>query len=212
MTLKVLSDLESKGWSHFSVRDINLDKLFHTLGHVIMENDVCINPKSPSLVTSAKALPPHTDHHLAHYILWHCIVQDSKGGHSIIVDGLDIFESMNQEIQELLRSINLIEHSVFKNDLETHPMISSTSTGDRIYYSFWLADEKLSEEQKRAFNVFNKAVRDTKQIRIRLKPDECLVVDNGRILHGRSSLIKSSARLLKRYWIGDSFLEKVDNR
>ena len=209
MSQKILNDLESKGWSHFSVREVNLDKLFHVLGYVIMENDVRINPKSPSLVTSAKALPPHTDHHLAHYILWHCIVQDSTGGHSIIVDGLHIFESMDQEIQETLRSINLIEHSVFKNDLETHPMISSTSIGDRIYYSFWLADEKLIEEQKRAFNIFNKAVRDTKQIRIKLKPDECLVVDNGRILHGRTSLIPSSDRLLKRYWIGDSFLEKA---
>ena len=210
MTQKILNDLESKGWSHFSVREENLETLFDVLGHVIMENDVCVNPKSPSLVTSTEALPPHTDHHLAHYILWHCIIQDSHGGHSIIVDGLNVFRSMDQEIQELLRSINLIEHSVFKNDLESHPMISSTSLGDRIYYSFWLANEKLTGEQKRAFNTFNNVVIDTKPIRIKLEPDECLVVDNGRILHGRTSLIKDSNRLLKRYWIGDSSLEKID--
>jgi hypothetical protein len=118
---------------------------------------------------------------------------------------------MDPETQEVLRHINLMEHSIFKNDLEYHSMISETSMGDRIYYpilfnptEFWLVGERLTKGQKQAFNNFNEAVRDTKPILLKLEPGECLVVDNGRMLHGRTPLSNNSDRLLKRYWVGDS--------
>jgi len=218
VTQTIIDDIESKGWSHFSTSRHSLDNLFEALGCVIMETDVSIDRNSSPLVTSAEGLPPHTDHHLAHYILWHCIVQDSRGGQSIIVDGLNVFRSMDSETQEVLRHINLMEHSIFKNDLDYYSMISKTSMEDRIYYpilfnptEFWLAGEKLTKEQKQVFNNFNEAVRDTKPILLKLEPGECLIVDNGRILHGRTPLSNNSNRLLKRYWIGDSFLEKINS-
>jgi len=211
----ILADLDFQGWSQFSSQDCSIDKVMGQLGFIIMENDVLIERNSPALVTSAEGLPPHTDHHLSHYILWHCLVQDSQGGHSIMVDGLRIFSSMPHDIQELLRSINLKEHSVFKGDVGYHPLIYETPLGDRIYYSvlfeptgFWLANERLTKEQEKAFDIFNEAVREAKTMRIKLKPGECLVVDNGRILHGRSSLQDNSNRLLKRYWIGKEEFEK----
>ena len=70
--------------------------------------------------------------------------------------------------------------------------------------------ENLSREQKQAFETFNARVRETEPIKFRLKPQECLIIDNGRILHGRSSLSAESKRLLKRYWIGDSEFEKIE--
>jgi alpha-ketoglutarate-dependent taurine dioxygenase len=36
---------------------------------------------------------------------------------------------------------------------------------------------------------------------IRLSPGQVLVVDNHRVLHGRASLLKESARRLRRFWI-----------
>lgn len=212
---EILADLDFQGWSQFSNQDFDIEEVMKHLGFIIMENDVLIERHSPALVTSAEGLPPHNDHHLSHYILWHCLVQDSRGGYSIMVDGLRVFYSMSHEIQELLRSIHLKEHSVFKGDVGHHPLIYETPMGDRIYYSvlfeptaFWLADDKLTEEQKDAFDTFNEAVKVAETMRIKLKPGECLVVDNGRILHGRSSLRENSNRLLKRYWIGKEELEK----
>ena len=73
-----------------------------------------------------------------------------------------------------------------------------------------MADDNLNSEQKEAFEAFNTRVRDAEPIKFRLKPEECLIIDNGRILHGRTSLSIDSKRLLKRYWIGDSELEKLD--
>ena len=207
---EVLAEVESQGWSRFSTTDIDLQELIRRLGFIIMENDVSIDKQSRSLVRSSKPLPPHTDHHLAHYILWHCHRQDSEGGFSIVVDGVQIFQGMNEEQKELLKGINLMEHCVFKDDLQRHPMIQESENGLRIYYSFWMADDNLSREQKEAFEAFNSRVRDSEPKKFRLKPEECLIIDNGRILHGRSSLSVDSKRLLKRYWIGDSELEKIE--
>ena len=206
----VLDEVESQGWSRFSTTNVDLQELIDRLGFIIMENDVSIDKQSRSLVRSSKSLPPHTDHHLAHYILWHCHRQDSEGGFSIVVDGIHILQEMYEEQKILLRGINLMEHCVFKNDLQHHPMIQESENGLRIYYSFWMADDNLNSEQKEAFEAFNTRVRDTEPIKFRLKPEECLVIDNGRILHGRTSLSTDSKRLLKRYWIGDSELEKLD--
>ena len=205
----VLSDLESQGWSRFPSGDIDPQQVIDRLGYIIMENDVSLDKNSRSLVRSTKSLPPHTDHHLAHYILWHCYRQDSDGGHSIVVDGLQIFQEMNEKEKSLLKGIDLMEHCVFKDDLQHHPMITENENGLRIYYSFWMVDDNLSREQKEAFQSFNTRVREAKPIKFKLNPNECLIVDNGRILHGRTSLSADSNRLLKRYWIGKNELEKI---
>ena len=213
---RILADLDIQGWSQFSNQDFDIGEVINHLGYTIMENDVRIVRKSPALVTSAEGLPPHNDHHLSHFILWHCLVQDSQGGHSIMVDGLRIFRSMTPEIRELLRSIHLKEHAIFKGDVGYHPLIYETSMGDRIYYSvlfeptaFWLANERLSNEQKLAFDTFNEAVKEATPECIKLNPGECLVVDNRRMLHGRTAIPDDSNRLLKRYWIGDEEFEKL---
>jgi len=207
---RILEDLNFQGWSQFSIENYDIQELISHLGYTIMENDVRIVRTNPALVTSSEGLPPHTDHHLSHYILWHCITQDSQGGQSIMVDGLRIFRAMSSEIRECLRSIHLKEHAIFKGDLGYHPLIYETSIGDRIYYSvlfeptgFWLAKERLSKEQKLAFDAFNEAVKEATPECIKLNPGECLVVDNGRMLHGRTAILDDSNRLLKRYWIGD---------
>lgn len=213
---RILKELDSQGWSKFPIRNYEISELISNLGHIIMENDVRIVKTSPALVTSSEGLPPHTDHHLSNHILWHCVSQDSQGGHSIIVDGLHIFRSMPSEIREVLRSIRLKEHTVFKGDMGNHPLIYETAAGERIYYSvlfepteFWLANDLLSDIQRIAFDAFNEAVKEAVPVYIKLNPDECLVVDNGRILHGRTAINDESNRLLKRYWIGDKSVEKL---
>lgn len=206
---RVLADLDSQGWARFSNGELDTEELCGRLGFIIMENDVSIDKGSRSLVRSSKSLPPHTDHHLAHYILWHCHRQDPEGGFSILVDGLRIYDAMSEEEKALLRGIDLMEHCVFKDDLDHHPMIQETEWGLRIYYSFWMADGNLSVEERRAFEAFSKRVKAAAAVKFRLRPGECLIIDNGRVLHGRSSLSVDSDRLLKRYWLGDSELERI---
>jgi hypothetical protein len=116
---------------------------------------------------------------------------------------------MSEEEKALLRGIDLMEHCVFKDDLDHHPMIQETEWGLRIYYSFWMADDNLSVEERSAFEAFSKRVKEEEAIKFRLRPGECLIIDNGRVLHGRSSLSVDSDRLLKRYWLGDSELERI---
>jgi|TARA_B100001741_G_C16443705_1_gene546902 gamma-butyrobetaine dioxygenase len=216
----ILADLASQGWSRFSNHDSDIEDVITQLGFIILENDVLVQQHTPALVTSSERLPPHTDHHLSHYILWHCLVQDQRGGHSIMIDGLRVFSLMPSDVQEILRTIHLKEHLVFKDDVGYHPLIYETPLGDRIYYSvlfeptaFWLVNEDLSIKQQEAFDTFNEAVRFAKTIQLKLKPGECLVIDNRRMLHGRTALEDNSNRLLKRYWIGAEKIEKyVEHR
>ena len=38
-------------------------------------------------------------------------------------------------------------------------------------------------------------------VRARLRPGECLVIDNRRVLHGRAEIKGEGRRLLRRYWV-----------
>ena len=205
----VMQHLERFGWAVFASRDLEPEKLIGNLGMVIMENDVSIDRQSRSLVRSNKALPPHTDHHLVEHILWYCHQQDDEGGESILVDGVKIFLKQNDHDKTILKSISLMEHCVFEGDLTHHPMVVEDENGLSLYYSFWMA-EGLSKIQKKVFDKFTKSVMETKPIKFKLEQDNCLIIDNRRIFHGRTALSENSDRFLKRYWISSSIHNKLD--
>ena len=104
----ILADLASQGWSRFSNHDSDIEDVITQLGFIILENDVLVQQHTPALVTSSERLPPHTDHHLSHYILWHCLVQDQRGGHSIMIDGLRVFSLMPSDINVCDNAISMI--------------------------------------------------------------------------------------------------------
>ena len=138
----VMGGLATDGWAIFDSSVVHPDVVIENLGYIIMENDVSIDVESRSLVRSSKALPPHTDHHLVEYILWHCHEEDLKGGESILVDGVEVFKRQSQADKDILKSIHLMEHCVFEGDLTQHPMVCLKIV--RIYHytihSGWLKD------------------------------------------------------------------------
>lgn len=205
----VMSGLAIDGWSIFDSRIVSPNVVIETLGYIIMENDVSIDVESRSLVRSSKALPPHTDHHLVEYILWHCHEEDSIGGESILVDGVEVFNRQSQADKDILKSIQLMEHCVFEGDLTQHPMVFEDRDNLSLYYSFWMA-EGLSELQRNAFDSFTKSVMETEPKKFKLPQNWCLVINNRRIFHGRTALSENSNRLLKRYWISSSKHKKLE--
>ena len=65
-----------------------LEHTLRELGNVLYVEEVETRPDSRALVTSDRALPPHTDHHRARWIVWACSHQADRGGDSLVVDGL----------------------------------------------------------------------------------------------------------------------------
>jgi len=178
-----------------------LENTLRELGDVLFVEEVETKAGSRALVTSDRALSPHTDHHRARWIVWACLRQADRGGESLVVDGLKVLALLTREQQELLSRVQLTEHSIFAGDMERHAMLTHLPHGrSQIYYSYWLAEETMPPEEQAAFDAFTDAVLVSEQHRSRLRSGDLLVVDNHRVLHGRTA-IEGGHRHLRRFWL-----------
>lgn len=102
------------------------------------------------------------------------------------------------EKQEL-EKIQLFEHKIFKDDLESYPMLSKINGKNKMYYSFWFINPKI--KGNKVFLKFKRIVDEIKKIEIRLNKNDVLIIDNDRMFHGRTKILGDKNRLLKRFWI-----------
>jgi len=177
-----------------------LDAIAAQLGEVIHVTDVKVSPKGKALVTSARALDFHTDHPKADYVAWLCIDQADDGGETILADAEAAYLRLSLEERRALFGIHLFEHKVFTDDGDFRPLVAAKNGKTRFYYSFWLVKDNLSSVQKDALKRLQRILPECQFAEIRLRPDDVLVVDNTRILHGRRAF-SGERRFLKRYWI-----------
>lgn len=196
-------ELKTKGFIYLTEQsEVKLNKLIKELGTVILTTDVKASRKSRSLVNSFDSLGFHTDHHKACYIIWYCHENSINGGESILLDGVRIFHKLSEGCKEELKEIQLMEHKVFPNDCESHPMIKESSRGDvAIYYSFWMINPE--DRNKIGFLNFRQKTETTQPISLKLKKNEVLIIDNHRMLHGRTEIGANESRCLKRFWIAN---------
>ncbi len=191
--------LEQHGWFHgkgFSEEERSV--LLESLGKVIMVTHVTPNPASKAMVTSRRAIGPHTDHHKASFILWHCVDQSACGGESLLIDSRQILSQLTRDELSTLEKLKLMEHKVYPDDSESHPMLEAGEDGHyRIYYSFWLAENETPE----AFTRFRSKAESIAPIAIKLSPGDILVIDNRRMLHARKAIAEDSHRHLIRFWV-----------
>lgn len=199
---EIRQELEEAGfiWIKNGGKDY-FERITHELGEVIFVTDVKVNPESRALVTSEKGLDFHTDHHKANFIAWYCIEQTDKGGESILQDANKVFELLSQEEQEELKKIRLFEHKVFEGDEDTYPFVIENNGKREFYYSFWLAKETTNDKQKEIIKKYQKLTNETEYIKLKINPTDILIIDNHRILHGRTAIEGSKNRFLKRFWI-----------
>lgn len=194
--------LHSQGWFHATgVGAAELQLLLDSVGETIWRTAVRPKPTSKALVTSLKALDVHTDHHKADYIAWHCLHgDDAGGGQSVLVSAEEAFGLVDDRTREALSKINLLEHKVFPDDPEQFPLVSDQDGRRKFYYSFWLADRNMPAELQEAMNRFREAIAASSVTEITLRKDDVLIVDNGKMLHGRRA-IQDGNRHLERYWL-----------
>ncbi len=189
---------------HFLARSATIEEaesIVTRLGKILFVTDVTVRPGSKALVTSDRGLDFHTDHHRADLICWHCIEQTDEGGESVLLDGHRLLQRLRAGLVEDLRGLKLFEHKVFPGDEEAFPFLSQRFGRDKLYYSFWMLHGAIKPEQKAAFLEF-KAITETEPcVRYRLQPGDILVIDNGRMLHGRTAIKGNKKRFLRRYWI-----------
>lgn len=151
------------------------------------------------LVTSSKPLGLHTDHHSVKFVTWFCHRQDPDGGITLLCDSKEFISDFSNEEVLRLQQIKLFEHDIFnKNEKSFHPLLydcGKNSLG--VYYSFWLADEFVKSNP--TFQKFTNLVKcHVKEMH--LHTGDILVVDNQRVMHGRTRIV-NPYRKLERRWL-----------
>lgn len=179
-----------------------IQKHFVDLGQIIFTTDVKVKPDSKPLVTSERALDFHTDHHKAKYIAWHCHKQTDKGGESILMDAQKIYSQLSASYKKTLENIYLFEHKIFPDDKESNPLVHTSGGQNKFYYSFWLVSD--FDKQNPALREFQRLIKTNEPVKLTLQPNDLLIIDNHRILHGRTAIEGSKDRYLKRYWISNN--------
>ena len=200
--LPVMKDLQQHGYVLLAEAGwTGLKDVVAELGEVIQVTEVKNDPDTPALVTSARALDFHTDHPKADYIAWLCIEQAAQGGESILADAEMAFARLAPDEQSALSEIHLLEHQVFPDDKDSHPLVAVGPGGRRrFYYSFWLVKDELPPRQASALQRFRRALPECQVAEVKLQPNDLLIVDNTRIFHGRRAFAGDSRRLV-RHWI-----------
>ncbi len=179
------------------------DAMAASFGNVLQVTDVKAQVSSSALVTSCEELAVHTDHSRARYIMWHCVEQSDEGGETVLVDTQPILEAMTSAEREALKQVYLTEHRVFRDDPSRIPLLRTLKGEDRVYYSFWLLEDTVPFASQTSLARFQNALKTAPRMALRLEPGDVLIIDNHRMLHGRTAIGHGDKRHLVRYWIGE---------
>ena len=170
---------------------------------------IAVKPNSCYFADSNKAQPLHTDEGYTtiapHYVSLFCEENDALGGLSTLVpvDQILAYFSEFSNILELgyAKSALLLN----KADISiTKPLFfrygnDCSYTG--ITYSTMVKKITLLKKLASLFLQLTKFIHEpSNQIRVRLMPNDLLIIDNFRMLHGRTSFALDSMRTMFRYW------------
>lgn len=166
--------------------------------------DVRALPQAFDLTMTARALEPHADNPYREpvpgYVLLHCLVNSADGGDSTITDGfaaaLELRARDPEGFETLIRTRPTFRYQDEDTLLENEGPLVELDAGGRLKQVRLsnrtdrippLAPEIL-ERYYRARRAFTGIVNDPAfQLRFKLRPGEMLVMDNYRLLHGRTA-------------------------
>jgi len=172
------------------------------LGPVIQTTEITPRANAKAALATDKEMQLHTDHPRARWISWECVRQSSEGGYSLLKDTKPALDSMTEAERDELRALSIRTHVVFSDDTGAYPVLRQDGDGsDWVYFTPWMTDGQSCP----AFRKFIEALEATPNLSLRLYPGESLLIDNGRMLHGRSALGGDKDRLLIRRWIASPF-------
>tara|TARA_R110002074_G_scaffold87265_1_gene192700 strand:+ start:24 stop:425 length:402 start_codon:yes stop_codon:yes gene_type:complete len=93
------------------------------------------------------------------------------------------------------------------NGCENKPLLFKFNDSTGISYSPVLKKLEGNKDVLNVFKFITSYVHDVKnQIRFKLKKNQLLILDNRKILHGRTSFQNNDTRILYRYWLNKEVL------
>lgn len=199
------------------VRETNYGRLF----------DVKSVANPSNLAYTGLALSAHTDNPYRDPVptvqLLHCLQSEVEGGDSIVVDGFHLIEQIRCESPEDFRLLATQPLRFHFRDAETdlwaetplilldaHDNVCRISFNNRSVQPFNFAPEVM-EEYYRAYRAFGRGLHDpANQVVFKLEPGDLFIVDNRRVLHGRTGYASSGTRHLQGCYADmDSLLSRL---
>lgn len=192
--------LVNYGWLHLANKEeTEIGLILQQLGQVIFTTDVIVSKESRSLVTSDQGIDVHTDHSEAKYIAWYCYKQTDKGGETVLVDLHPVYKLLPEGQKKELEKVMLHQHKVYPDDKELQPLVQYENGNARFYYSDWLLRQEHIQYQ--SVRQFQQLLQKQERIKLKLKPKDMLIIDNHRLVHGRTPIEGNKDRNLKRFWL-----------
>ena len=198
------------------VRETNYGRLF----------DVVSEPEPVNLAYSSLGLGLHTDNPYRDPVpglqLLHCLVADSDGGESVVVDGFAVAERLRAEAPENFELLTRhpVPFAFISKDADLrarNPLIELDAAGEvaAIRYNNRSAaaldlPPAVLPDFYRAYRRFGRMLHDPDfAVTFRLAPGDLFVVDNRRVLHGRKGFSGGRRHLQGCYADKDSLESRI---
>jgi hypothetical protein len=156
----------------------------------------------------ADGLAFHSDNPRVDMLAWHCVEQDESDGAILLLDTSDIGEHVPEEHLKVLSKVELwFSDRILDTEQEVLtaiPVLSGDNAGWRVYYQPWLLRDSYDLASSEALEQLRQYLRrkeESQLIRISIKKNECVFIDNHRMLHGRGAIAERSRRHLLRFFI-----------
>lgn len=203
-----------EGFSHLteSLSTEQFEELAKSLGNILTDFTVKLDPSRTSYVCHSDAIPFHTDDVTCRYIGWHCINQDLHDGSSLLLHTKKVFGLLTQTDLQTLSQIKIdpapYALSKLPGQQEPYPLLNSYPSNPGICYVPWLKIHHSNSSQREVVERLKAAIAQLEEqgdfIEIKLQPGQALFIDNRRVFHGRRELRTDSARHLRRLWVGEA--------
>ncbi|MDT8447250.1 MAG: hypothetical protein RRB13_10210 [bacterium] len=220
-TEKITNDLQTRGWylhtGHES--EIALRQSFGFLGDVLLQSHIKIlhGFSSPPTPNTPFGMRLHTDAPCADYVLWHCLCEGEVGEFIQLCHVNHVINLLSSQEKKALSRLYADQVSMEAK----HQLISSYFDFPVLYgsnlecmnFAHWLSYGTQENVQHAAIKKLRTAVEDTilssAVESIFLRKGQVLVVDNKRLLHGRTVLSEHSRRFHMRYWFRSNMNRKA---
>jgi len=223
----ILNALSEHGYAHIRV-PVSLEAfeaLSSEIGTIERRTDIKVDRTGEALQArnritdgrpstyQADPLEFHSDNPRMNVLAWYCVDQDEIGGATRLIDTSNVAEYFSEDELAILTGIN-VTYSVWlpgadRESFLNEPLLTRTASGYRTYYQSWFLLDRYTDEQAAALNKFADYIhfmREAHSTDVKLAQNECLFIDNRRILHGRNALGSDSRRHLIRLYIRSAHL------
>lgn len=122
-------------------------------------------------------------------VFFYCVEQASNGGDTLFLDSVELLESLNDN-KELLGQLKSVDVEFRKgDDFKRRPIISCDQKGVLLTWNYYrVIHTSLNKEMITKFVNHLDAIKN-KCFCVNLKPNEMLLFQDERLLHGREAFI-----------------------